>query len=96
MQDKPIEAGASRSTSPKTQDLRDQGVVLTQILALYPAPLTVAELVREITGGSSDFEPGERFERAIRDLRGAGLLQQVADLVLPTRAALHFDALWRD
>jgi hypothetical protein len=96
MHDKPIGAGDDELATTAARDLHDQGVVMTQVLALQPAPLTTSELVREITAGSADFEPGDRYERAIADLCGAGLLQRVEQLILPTRAALHFHALWRD
>lgn len=92
----PTDPGAFERPSTKAQDLYDQGVVMMEVLALQPAPLTGAELVREITAGSADFEPGDRYERAIRDLCGAGLLHRVGGLVLPTRAALHFHAIWSD
>jgi hypothetical protein len=95
MHDKPIGAGDDERATTAAQDLHDQGVVLFQVLALYPAQLTVSELVREISAGAADFEHGERFERAARDLAGAGLLRIGAGLVLPTRAALHFDRLNR-
>lgn len=78
------------------EDLHDQAVVLAQVLALHPAHLTTAELVREITAGASDFEPDDRYERAIGDLCGAGLLNRAAGLVLPTRAALLLNQLDRD
>jgi hypothetical protein len=98
MHDQPIpgDRDFSSSRSPADQDLHDQGVALVQVLALHPAYLTATDLVREITAGSADFEEGERFERAIRDLAGAGLLYERAGLVLPTRPALHFDRLLRD
>lgn len=78
------------------EDLRDQSVALTQVLALHPAHLTTSELVREIAAGSSDCEESERYERALRDLCGAGLLNLAAGLVLLTRAALLFNRLDRD
>jgi hypothetical protein len=77
MHDKPKGAGDDDRASTTAQDLHDQGVVLIQALTLHPACLTTAEFVREVTGGSRDFEPGDRFERAIRDLTGAGLLTPV-------------------
>ncbi len=94
MQDQPIHGRDSGNPSiTEAQDLHDQSVVLVQVLALHPACLTISELVREVTGGSADFEPGDRFERAIRDLAGAGLLHACAGFVMPSRAALLFDQL---
>lgn len=78
------------------EDLRDQSVVLTQVLALHPAHLTVAELVREITAGAPDFDAEDRYRRAVDDLCGAGLLHLSAGLIAPTRAALVFNSLDRD
>lgn len=80
----------------KAQDLRDQAVVLTQVLALHPVHLTVPELIREVVAGSADFKSQDRYERAVRDLAGAGLLHVAAGLVTPTRAALLFNSLDRD
>jgi hypothetical protein len=95
MQDQPIHGrrDCGNSSTTEAQDLHDQGVVLIQVLALHPACLTISELAREITGGSCDFEPEDRYERAIRDLTGAGLLNACAGFVMPSRAALAFDQL---
>lgn len=78
------------------EDLRDQVVVLTQVLALHPAHLTLPDLVREITAGASDFAARDRYQRAVDDLCRAGLLHASDGLVFPTRAALVFNSLDRD
>lgn len=46
-----------------------------------------------MNASAADFSSSDAVERAIRDLVGAGLLQVVAGLVLPTRAALCFHGL---
>ena len=88
MHDQPIEAGDAAA-----QDLRDQAAVLAQVLSLHPESLTLSELVRELCGGDADFGQRDRIDRAVRDLAGVGLLRRVAELVLPTRAAVAFHAL---
>lgn len=87
--------GATGRTN-RDQDLRDQGVVLVQVLAIHPTHLTIPELVREIVAGAAEFEEGDRYERAVRDLCGAGLVNLAGGIVTPTRAALHFHRLDRD
>lgn len=89
MHDKPTGAGDAERASTAALDLRDQGVVLVHVLALYPAHLRLGELIREISGGSADFSEQDRFERAVGDLIGVGLLARSAELVLPTRAAIR-------
>lgn len=69
------------------RDLRDQSVVLSRVLDLHPTHLTVPDLVRDLEGS------GDAYERAIRDLTGAGLLLCPGGIVEPTEAALHFDRL---
>lgn len=88
MQDKVIGAGDERAAPTAREDYRDQAAVLRQILDLHPEPLTLAELTREMTHDSTDFQERDRIERAVRDLIGGGLLHLVGDLVLPTRAAV--------
>lgn len=96
MADRDSMARGSSGRTNHEEDLRDQSVVLTQVLALYPAHLTVPELVREVTAAAFDLERDDRYERAIGDLCGAGLLNLAAGLVSPTRAALLFNRLDRD
>jgi len=88
MQDKPSGVGDASATTTAQQDCRDQAAVLRQILDLRPGPLMLAELTREMTHDSTDFQERDRIERAVRDLIGGGLLHLVGDLVLPTRAAV--------
>lgn len=85
MHDQPKRAG--------DQDLRDQSVVLSHVLALHPTHLRVPDLVRDLIDGSEDFAQGDAFERAIRDLTGVGLLDCSGGVVAPTLAALHCDRL---
>ena len=93
MHDKPKGAGDDERATTAALDDCDQARVLRQVLFLYPESLTLAELVRELTVASTDFQEQDRIERAVRDLVAAGLLHRVGDLVLPTRAAAYFDAL---
>lgn len=98
MHDKPRradEAAEGRQTT-RHEDAQDRRSVLFRVLALHPAHLTTAELVREISAGAEGFEEADAIERAIGDLVGAGLLNRVAGVVAPTRAALVFNALDRD
>ena len=94
MQDQPNGASLDGLASPTAmQDLRDQRVVLTHVLALHPTHLVVPQLVGEIAGRIEEFAEGDALERAVRDLTGLGLLQCPSGLVMPTHAAIRFDAL---
>lgn len=75
------------------QDMQDQGRVLAHVLTLHPTHLTIPELVRELAADAEDFASTDAVERAIRDLTGAGLLHCPGGVVMPTRAALRFDAI---
>jgi hypothetical protein len=91
-----MDRGSRSARSNAAQDLHDQGVVLIHVLSIYPTHMRLQELIRELTEGSGDFSEGDRIERAVRDLAGAGLLFRCEGLVLPTRAALHFNAILDD
>lgn len=69
------------------RDLRDQSIVLSRALDLHPTHLSIPALVRDLEGS------GDAYERAIRDLTGAGLLRCPGGVVEPTEAALHFERL---
>jgi hypothetical protein len=79
--------------TPSAADDATESAVLQQLLALHPAQVTAAELVREVGGESPGFAERDAIERAIRALTGAGLLHSHDDFVLPTRAALRFGEL---
>ncbi len=70
----------------RTDDARAQRAILSLVLDEHPTLLAAREIEREV--GTDD-----DVERAMRDLRGAGLLRREGATVLPTRAALHFDRL---
>jgi hypothetical protein len=93
MHDKPKGAGDDERATTAAMDDHDQARVLRHVLFLYPESLTLGELSRELTAGSTDFQECDRIERAVRDLTAVGLLHRVGDLVLPTRAAVYFHAL---
>ncbi|HYH54563.1 MAG TPA: hypothetical protein VD761_10585 [Solirubrobacterales bacterium] len=94
MQDKPSGAGDERATTTADEDVREQSRVLREVLSLYPETLTLDELIRELTVGSAEFAEHDWVKRAVRDLISGGLVHQVGDLVLPTRAAVQFHGLY--
>jgi hypothetical protein len=65
--------------------------VLKHLLDAYPAPFTIDELMREVTGAADDLAECEEVAASVRRLLAAGLLQRNGELLLPTRAAVHFD-----
>jgi hypothetical protein len=79
--------------SPAGEDTRDQRALLTRVLALHPTHLTLPELAREVCEDPDDFAEGDALARAVRDLAAAGLLRMNGLVVMPTRAAIHFDSL---
>jgi hypothetical protein len=74
-------------------DLRDQRIVLTHVLALHPTHLNVPELARELNDGAASFAASDSVERAVRDLTGIGLLNCPGGLVVPSHAAIRFEQL---
>jgi hypothetical protein len=79
--------------NPAAEDKAIEAAVLRQLLALYPAQLTVEEINREIAGEEGDFALLDAVERAVRELAAAGLLHRNGEVVLPSRAALRLDEL---
>jgi hypothetical protein len=74
--------------SPTQRDDRaTQSGLLGLVLSNHPTILTGEELMRQMSAGS------DAFERALWTLRGAGLLREEGESVMPTYAALTFDRL---
>lgn len=78
--------------TPADEDAQAQAAVLTLVLTEHPTPLTLADVEGEIAP-DQDFAGRDAVARAVRDLSAVGLLHRHGDLVLPTRAAIHMDAL---
>ena len=75
---------------PAGDDLTIEVAVLQQLLALHPVQLSFEELVREISGGPTDFAATDPVDRAVGQLCAAGLARRDGDVVRPTRAALRY------
>jgi hypothetical protein len=84
---------AAEPSQSEAQDLHDQAIVLAQVLTSWPTHLRVSDLLREIVNDPRDFAERDKVERAVRDLGAAGLVFRCESVVLPTRAALHFNRL---
>lgn len=70
-----------------------QYTVLIHILDEHPTQLRHSDLLRELPDDPDDKCACDAINRAIRDLRKAGLLNKHGEYVLPTRPALHFHGL---
>lgn len=82
--------GGRSKRSTHAQDIRDQAVVLTFVLALNPKHLTIPDLARSLNGESNGFKRPDAVERAVRDLVGVGLIQIDGGQAQPAPAALRF------
>jgi hypothetical protein len=82
--------GARPARPTHGQDIRDQAVVLTFVLALNPQHLTIPDLARSLNGESNGFKRPDAVERAVRELTGVGLVEIGSGQVQPTAAALRF------
>ncbi len=91
--DNPKGRDSSETISPERQDAIIEAAVLTQVIALHPAQLTILELALKMEGECEDFATEDAVERAVRELTRDGLLHCDCRRVWPTHAALRFDAL---
>lgn len=72
------------------QDVREQAIVLTHVLALDSDHQTILALARSLDTEPGDFKRPNAVERAIRDLTCVGLLEIASGQVHPTSAARRF------
>lgn len=85
--------GRDDNWTTATDDDATEAAVLQQVIALHPTQVTLAELIRELSGEDAAFAERDAIERAVRDLTAAGLLHHRENFVQPTRAALRFSDL---
>lgn len=90
MQDQPRGVGVERAGTTHDEDTREERRVLREVLSYYPSSFTLEELIRELTVCSVEFSDQDAVRRAVRDLTAGGLVHQMGDLVLPTRAAVLY------
>jgi hypothetical protein len=81
-----------RSLAPAQEDEIMERSVLTQVLLLHPAQLTILELSLRV---ESDLRKCDQdaVERAVRELARDGLLTCDCRRLAPSRAAVRFDEL---
>jgi hypothetical protein len=81
-----------RDLTTAHEDQIMQRSVLTQVLVLHPAQLTILELALRVESDLRDCEQ-DAVERAVRDLTRDGLVFCDCRRISPSRAAVRFDEL---
>jgi predicted transcriptional regulator len=89
MHDEDIRPGIS---TPAQEDEIMQRSVLTQVLVLHPAQLTILELSLRVESDLGDRDQ-DAVERAVRELSRDGLITCDCRRLAPSRAAVRFDEL---
>lgn len=84
MHDQPNEAASNAA-----EDTQGEKMVLVHIIEAQPNTLRLSDLIRELTSDPEDFTERDGIERAVRDLKKAGLLFGAYGAILPTRQAIH-------
>jgi hypothetical protein len=79
-------------STPAQEDEIMQRSVLTQVLVLHPAQLTILELALRVESELRDCEQ-DAVERAVRELSRDGLVFCDCRRLTPSRAAVRFDEL---
>lgn len=78
--------------SPAQEDEITERSILTEVLVLHPAQLTILELALRVEHERSA-ERQDAVERAVRELSRDGLLTCDCRRIAPSRAALRFEEL---
>jgi predicted transcriptional regulator len=79
-------------STPAQEDEIMQRSVLTQVLVLHPAQLTILELSLRVESDLRDRDQ-DAVERAVRELARDGLVTCDCRRLAPSRAAVRFDEL---
>jgi hypothetical protein len=74
-------------------DTAVEAAILQLLLALHPAQVTFAELLRMLTMDEADFGQRDTAERAVEELAAAGLMHRNGDVLFLSRAAVRCDEL---
>jgi hypothetical protein len=82
-----------RVPSPAQEDEIIERSILTQVLVLHPAQLSILELALRMDRDWQDFAQKDAVERAVRELSRDGLLACDCRHIWPSRAALRFEQL---
>lgn len=81
-----------RALAPAKEDEIMERSVLTQVLVLHPAQLTILELALRVEGDLRDCEQ-DAVERAVRELSRDGLIACDCRRIYASRSAVRFDEL---
>jgi len=81
-----------RALAPAQEDEMMERSVLTQVLFLHPAQLSILELALRVETDLRSCEQ-DTVERAVRELSRDGLLSCDCRRLAPSRAAVRFDEL---
>lgn len=80
-----------RALAPAQEDEIMERSILTQVLVLHPAQLTILELALRVE--ADQIAEHDAVERAVRELSRDGLLSCDCRRIAPSRAAVRFDEL---
>jgi hypothetical protein len=81
------------TSAPFEEDNLYEESVLRHVLYCQPTILRMCDLLREVRPISSDTEPRDAIERAVRELVKVNLLHRHGDCVLPTSTAVYVQGL---
>lgn len=79
--------------TPAEDDTQVEAAILQLLLALHPAQVTFAELLRLMAMDEADFQQRDTAERAVYELGGSGLLHRNGEAVFASHAAVRCDEL---
>jgi hypothetical protein len=77
-----------RMLEPEEEDRAMQEALIRHLLDLHPATLTTDDLHREFT--AVNWSSRDELNRAIRELKRAGLVSEEDKRLFPTRPAIRF------